>query len=54
MVTSGDYTVWRKNFAKTPFGGAGAGSVVVPELSSAPLLVIGCVAVGIGRRKRRG
>ena len=53
-VSASDYTVWRTNFGDTPFGGAGSALSVVPEPGGAVLAIVGCVAVGLARRKRRG
>ncbi len=53
-VRNSDYTVWRTNFGKSALGGAAPAITMVPEPSSAVLLVISCVAIGVARRLRRG
>jgi hypothetical protein len=53
--TSAAYNTWRTNFGQSSFGsGAGSASTIVPEPAGAVLVVVGCVAFGFARRKRRG
>jgi hypothetical protein len=56
-VRASDYTVWRSNFGDSPFyssgAGAGSGLSIVPEPGGATLFLLGGVAVGLTRRKRR-
>lgn len=49
MIDEGDYTVWQDNFGKVVSGGAGAGSLPVPEPASLSLLS-GLMAAAAPRR----